>query len=503
MILVLLLSGFCSSLCLFRLLLPEPYLRGADAYYYALQANYWAKTGDVKIPDSSPVHKMTGLLQKSGFATATSVRLYEASSLFLFFLSCLGLTIFFWEKIDFASSLLLLYLGLSPSLLFTALEFPKFFTLLILLPFWFYPLLLSPARGGLALVIALGSCIFHRAALPLALCFAAALGFLQIGKGLGGNRSRWLCLVGLLTAVAVFYFFGMHDRFHLLDLGRVTWKNPQIGIVSLLRRQNLPTAIKGESLFLGFFFFLSGIRFWRRNPEQRLRLLLPFSLLLPACFPLGAEEVFGVGERYAILLPALFVLGILYLRSLDPVEEAWNLSKKILFFALAILIPLSAKWRLELSHPRSIDPDFSSYDQVTDELKTQSIPMLIAHKGVVFFYKFKLMREAFPYEPESHWDKSRVWRLLYKIAPEELNYYLPETCGLESGLWKTLSTEDYNLIREDCWEAMRAKLHREEDSDLYQRAWETWLNPAQKRPAFLYPKHEGDKDLEFSALPPK
>ena len=141
--------------------------------------------------------------------------------------------------------------------------------------------------------------------------------------------------------------------------------------------------------------------------------------------------------------------------------------------------------------------------QVSEELGRESIPMLIANKGLVFFYKFQWMREAFPYEPEKHWDKTRVWRLTDGITPDELFYYTPEECRWDSGLTKALNTPGYSLIREDCYEKFRSNVTEATDPDLYQRVWRSWLNPSLHRPNFLYPKHAEDTEDEFPALPPK
>jgi hypothetical protein len=166
-------------------------------------------------------------------------------------------------------------------------------------------------------------------------------------------------------------------------------------------------------------------------------------------------------------------------------------------------LPFTAAKRTELSHPHSLDPDFASYASVTEELADREIPMLIAQKGLVFFYKFKQMREAFFYEPEPHWNKSRLWRVTSQITVDELNYYAPEGCGFETGLMQGLTTPGYALVREDCWARFREKVSETVDPDLYERVWDTHLNPSQPRPAFLYPKHIEDKVEEFPALPPQ
>ncbi|MFO1463992.1 MAG: hypothetical protein U1F66_09440 [bacterium] len=500
--LLFLLSALAAARQLDRRWNAEPYLRGADAYYYALQANYWAKTGAVKIPDSSVLHRITGTLQKLGWDSEGAVRAWESASLCLFLLLLLGLAIIPGRGLNWHCALLLGYAGLSPSLLFLAIEFPKFFLMLMALPLWFYPLALRRPQAWLAWTMAGGTCLLHRGALPLALAFSAGLLVSQLQeRGKLSRKFWWLAALGTALAIGAAFFPG--DRFRFLDLQRLGWQQPRPGLLSLLQRRQLPPVLKAEILvslaFLGFEIRRFGTR--AKGLSHRVWPLL--ALLLPALFPFGSEEVFGAGERYAILLPALVILGALSLEGQIPAETNWNWAQALCVALLAALAPLSASRRIDLAHPRSLDPEFASFASVTAELAPLDIPMLVAQKGLVFYYKFRLMREAFPYEPEPHWNKSRIWRVTSQLTVDELQYYAPEGCGFFSGELKGLVTPGFSLVREDCWVRLRAAIPREVDPDLYERAWQSTLNPSRPRPAFLYPKHAEDKDEEFPALPPK
>ncbi len=45
---------------------------------------------------------------------------------------------------------------------------------------------------------------------------------------------------------------------------------------------------------------------------------------------------------------------------------------------------------------------------MTNVPAAKEIPMLIVHRGMHFYYKYQTGRDAFSYEPEAHWDKTRV-----------------------------------------------------------------------------------------------
>ncbi len=499
LLLILAASTFVASVLLCREFAHEPYLRGADAYYYALQAEYWAKTGSVKIPDSSPIHRITGSIEKAGLTGESAVRVWETFSLFLLGLAALTLVS---RRHDFKNVLLWFCLSLSPSLLFTAVEFPKFFSAILLVPLWYTALKSNFYPRRSAILLATLSVLLHRAALPLAVAFAVAV--VIPGRRWTSLSRKTVLAFGSTCIVAVTgYWVIFRDHFHWLDLDRISFlsfQDARPGIVGLLSRPFLPWAIRIEVALV-----LVGFGIWtaRRWKDRSIEWLLPMALCLPAFIPFGSEEVLGVGERYALLLPAFLVISMIFLSIKNGEPVRWARPQQTAAVFLAAAVPFFSGPRLDLAHPRSLDTDLPAFEQLVREISPIAPPMLIARKDFVFFYKFRLMREAFPYEPEDHWDKTRIWRLVYAVTPEEINYYLSERCGWEGGLVQSLPVSEYNLIREDCWEEMRAKISPSENPDLYHRVGETWLNPSRKRPSFLYPKHADEKNSEFPALAPK
>ena len=116
-----------------------------------------------------------------------------------------------------------------------------------------------------------------------------------------------------------------------------------------------------------------------------------------------------------------------------------------------------------------------------------------------FYYKYRTLREAFHYEPEAHWPKELVWRVAYGITPAEWAAYLPPGCRWESGKLITLPGP-YSLVREDVWHRFREAVRQSGDEYLQERVLALWLNPSQRRPGFLYEKHQSGAD-EGSSRP--
>jgi hypothetical protein len=485
------------ALILFWQFSQDEFLRGPDAYYYALQADYWATTGNVKIPDNSIVHRINGVLTRAGMGVETAIRLWTCLSLLI-----LGLLTGFLIR---RSNTLLLagltaWLLLSPTLLFIAIEFSTMMSMLIAWPLVAYFLTRPKPYTLLAILPALLAVFLHKAAIPLS-GLICALVLLENRETLFYRHQTVLKVLAIVALVAGLYLL-KSDHFHWLDLQRLgNWHSLSPGIATLLNREAVPPAIKLE-LAGSFFLLLVAIVFYlKRFPQQRWPVYYALALISPAWFPFSAEEVLGVGERYAILMPFFVVLSVLMLASRHATEIKPRHAYAIPMVYIALLA--ASTWRLSYSHPAYLDPDNRTYANITQQIMRDDIPMLVAHRGLNFYYKFKTHKESFPYEPEQHWDKTHIWRLTYKIAADEFTYLLPASCRWESGLIKSVNEKDYYLIREDCWVKFRVAVHEEENQDLYDRIWNFWRNPSKSRPEFLYRKYENartDQKDEFSTF---
>jgi hypothetical protein len=467
----------------------KPFLPGADAYYYALQADWWARTGHLRIPDPSILFPLMGVLQRGGLSTETAVRLVLVLLVFVTTLVSLRLSQGMGNP-DYRS-LAFGWIFLSPSLLFTVIEFPKMGGILLALPLALW-VLNKPWGEVWACGILLVAGLFHKAALPLAGLLLLALCFAR-GRTTYSSWKTWASLGALLAALVI----GILHFFSWDDLQRLAGGHPLPGVWSLLLRDSMPLPIKLEIL-LCHGALLAVIGWYWKNSPSKAEILIPLSLLVPAWFPLGTEQVLGVGERYALLSPLLAGWGACYLLIRQPLgAEADTRKHQWLFYVVGVASLVAAPFRLGYSHPPRLDPDNASFNRLAGEIGPKNIPMLICRQDLHFFYKFETKKEAFSYEPEDGWDKTRIWRVTYGITPQEIESRLPAQC---QGQFERLAVSGYGLIREDCWDQFRTKVKWDEDSSLYDLVYYSWLNPAVKRPAFLYAKHKGDAGSDFPAL---
>jgi hypothetical protein len=490
------------SVCLFLQLKHDLFLRGTDAYYYALQSDFWFRTGKVKIPDSSFIHRLLGLLQYTGLGAENALRLWTTFSVFLFALLAARTAERTRSGAVYAAALA--WAILSPTALFCAIEFPKQFSLFLIIGA--LPLGLRQKESAWSLLLPLwaaAALLLHRAAgVYFIFLLAGVAVFIGFNRIKASDRLRILKAALAVAAVMAGYVFIIGDHAGFSDLLRLSQVRFTPGIISLLLRENLPLAVKSELAVSAALALYLMVGLFKSKAAPARWKIAAFGLLLPAFLPCWGAEVFSAGERFAIFLPLAVLVLLPSLQFATPWREPVKEPGKVFILSLvSVSVVLSICFRLNTAQPLRISPDYAGFQVMVDELNPKAIPMLIAHQGFNFFYKFKTTRESFSYEPEDHWDKRRVWRLLCGLSPSEINYFLPGDNAWENGLVVRLNADLYFLIREDVYERLRGNVTEAAAPDIYALLNGTTLNPSRKRPAFLYAKHKSDDPREeFSAI---
>lgn len=482
---------FAAAILLFQQF-SDKYLRGFDAYYYALQGDWWHSTGDVRIPDSSFIHRVTGLLQFNGVDAETALRLWISISVLLFLL-----TVVLLLRKCTSKSLILLFFGfamISPSILFIAVEFPKTFSFMIVFNLWF--LFVEKDRVNILALIPLMfiAVLCHKIAIIFALIVFLAVLIPEIFKKTDFIKIRVPLLFLSLGVLVSLYFLFIKDHVNTADLARFNGMNLTPGIISLLFRPNLPLSIKIEFIAVFIAVVLLVISY---KPGLK-RFVLPILLLLTVFVPAFGKEVFNIGERFALLFPYLMFLSVYYVFK----DAEFRALGRMLSVSIIALVLVAGVFRLYYSYPEKINPPYTDYDEIIETISGRNIRMLIIHRGMHFYYKYKTKGNAFSFEPEPFWDKTKIWRVVYGVTPEELYVYMPKQYDWGKDFVEILPVKPYTLIREDYYEKMRDNIKEEENEALYGLLWKNTMNPSQKRPVFLYDKHKNDEDTEFPALPP-
>jgi len=561
------------------------YLPGADAYFYALQAQSLLLEGHLKVPDHGAFCYVIAALARSGLSVEGAFRV-ALTLVFSVYQLGMFLVVLRVEKQSQMAAALLWALT-SPFVAFHAIEFPNLTMGLATVPFWFWLahgafcyVIAALARGGLsiegafraaltivfsvyqlgmflvvlrvekqsqmaaALLWALSSpfiafhatefpnltmglatvpvwfwlatkpmrkwtlwlalllataVLVHPAAAAIAALFAATL---MVGAARDGRRSYLLTppmilagCVGLLVVTAVIYA-GSKARLLALNPGTP-------GLAGLMITSEVPLELKLTVLFLWSLLALLVFFYWR-TCCGKWRFMAVAVLLLPF-WPDSTAGLMGVGGRLSALavLIALPLIIVMVMVMGDELRESSGLlrwldgawSQRTVALAAAIAV-VAAPVRVRAYGQLLMSDDYAAYEQVVASLRPVQVPMLIAHRGLDFFYSYRLRRDAFHFDPEPNWKRAEIWRVAVRITPEEVAYYSPTTCPWGETA-RLIPGTDYLLVREDCWEQLRARLNRNDNPDLYMEVWENMENPAQSRPAFLRGRH-GDSGGAFA-----
>jgi hypothetical protein len=476
------------------------YLPGTDAYYYALQAQALRDSGHLKVPDHGAIHYAVAAAASLGLPIESSFR---AILTIVFAAYQAGMALLFAHvKPPTRGLAALLWIFTCPLIMVHTIEFPSLTFALATLPLWFR-LATKPTRGrtfGLAAMIAAGV-LLHPAAAALSLLFAAALAAERV-EVWRVPRARRVFKILAVAGLGYVVLTWALSRYTGLELRLSSMRMGMPALLGLMHTTGVPFETTFTSATL--WVLLSFIVVTRWRVFQRKWLFLAVAALALPLWPDSSQGLGSVGGRLALMfaflaLPLLFLLTNRLAASepaggTKPEERntwprwtgtAWAQGSLAAIVAIVLaLLPL----RLQSYRKLLQVDDYDAYEKVVTALHDVQMPMLIAHRGLDFFYSYRLRRDAFHFDPEPNWNQQNVWRLAVRVTPEELAYYSPMGCAWGRTA-KLVHGTQYLLVREDCWQGFRAQLNRFDTPDLYTEVWENMENPAQARPAFLRARH--------------
>lgn len=473
-----------------RFLAGFHYVPGADAYYYALQAQSLLDSGHLKVPDGDVVHYLVAAVARCRFPVEPAFKIVLTLIFAAYGVGFLLLLVRLKEKVQ--PLVALLWTLSSTVISFHVIEFPKLSLGLATVPFCLW-LLLLPGAGKrwvlwLALLLA-AACFIHPVTAVLAVIFACAV-ILERSLGTGVSRSLRGKTLRAASFVCILLALALAGRFFALGPRLASLLQPAPpAIFTLVKAPDIPYEMKLAVLGFWILSALLLVVYLRSKLVKKLDLILIMSATLALPLWPDHEPGFqGLGARLA----ALFIFVALPLIAILCDELAANMSfarvptpwlqrvAALLTFAALATLPL----RLEGYRDQLMIDDYAQYEKVVAALSRCEIPMLIAHRGLDFFYTYRLRRDAFHFEPEAGWNRSQIWRVAARITPEEVAYYSPPSCPWGESA-RPIPGTDYLLVREDCWEQLRAAIHANDNPDLYIEVWQDPENPSQPRPVFL------------------
>jgi len=474
------------------------YLPGTDAYFYALQAQSVLDFGHLKVPDHGAVPYLIAGLARLGLTVEAAFRLVISA---VFMLYQLGMLFLVLRLKEWAQLLAAVLWALScPLIAFHTVEFPSLTLGVATLPWWFW-LAVNPSRKRIFWLVALlaANAAVHPAAAAFVFLFVATLAIGQVWSQRGWLRERKV-LVLLVLAVCTLLAVAVAALF--LDLkGRLTELRPGLpGLLGVVRSADTPREVT-FTVTSAWLLLLTTLVIYIKARPGRWTFLALAALALPL-WPDHESGLRGVGGRLAVLfvLLAFPLIVALWgdLQERSAFFARWSRPEMQVFAAISVLIAAALlPLRLQAYHEVLLPDDYVSYEKVVASLRDIKVPMLIAHRGLDFFYSYRLRRDAFHFDPEPNWNRAEIWRVAARITPEEVAYYSPPQCPWGQTAWAIRGT-GYVLVREDCWEQLRSLVTRDENPDLYTEIWTDMENPSQTRPDFLRARNQDLKQGPFS-----
>lgn len=466
------------------------HLPGTDAYYYALQAQSLLETGHLKVPDNGVFYYAIAAIAYFGLPLETAFRI----ALTAVFALAIQLLWFLASRLrdEIRQIAVAVIAAAAPVIAFHTVEFPRLTLGLAIVPLWFH--LTAGARplfNPAPWLVLFGSAFLHPLVAALALLFGGITlmtGWLEKDPGQARRSAKAgmiALLVALIVAILIWRWWpGLGTRVSTFALGTP-------GLIALVTDTGVPLDIKATALV--FWLLLAALSFDFVSKSRGRYRYLPVVVLALAMWPNDGGGLMGPGVRLA--LASLFVTMPLALVMLNEryahgavrsMARARFLKHGIEALMLAVIVAFP--YRTGNFEEILMSDDDDQYTKVVSALEPRDIPMLIAHRGLDFYYTYRVRRDAFHFDPEPGWKQTDIWRVAARVTPEELAYYSPDGCSWGETAIRIPGTQ-LLLVREDCWEGFRARINSRENPDLYMEVWQNMENPSQLRPAFLREKY--------------
>src|SRR5215472_2659754 len=284
------------------------YLPGADAYYYALEAQSLLDTGHLKVADHGAVHYLVASLAWLGLPLEAAFRAILTA---IFTLYQVGMFLLVRRLKEQAQPFgALLWVLSSPLIAFHTIEFPTLTLALATLPFWFWLVLRRSGKciywlGALLAV----SAVLHPAAAAVALLFAATVVLIAVQEK-EGLRRRFK-LFTPVVAGCVFLVIASAATFLCIKTRLATLQPGWPGLLSVANSADVPREM---SVTIVAAWLLGAVTFiveWKTG-RRRWMLFTGAMLALPL-WPDHHGGLDGIGGRLSLLfvLAALPLLAVL------------------------------------------------------------------------------------------------------------------------------------------------------------------------------------------------
>jgi len=255
------------------------------------------------------------------------------------------------------------------------------------------------------------------------------------------------------------------------------------GLVVLMNRTNIPRLLQIEVALI--IILLVGALCTGLIKKNYAQVWIYGGLLSLTMLPASTDEMFGLGERM-VLVVAMAAMPIAMMAGVGARKRDEGNTSTLKTGAITIgTLCATALWAPSAFSSALSTANYTQLKVIVDAAETRKPEILIAKRALSFYYTALTGRDAFMFDPDPDWDRSKVWRVAFDVDIKEILYFVPAYCYEQPVLTESLPRTDAILIREDCWEAFRKGVSKDELPGLWGRIWDDEENPSRMRPKFL------------------
>lgn len=436
------------ALAFYGSLSSSVFIPGTDGYFLLSQAQELLESGRLRVYDGGLLAFPLAALLKFGMSGESAAKWVLA---FNFAALQTSFAVFFYRNLRTRLfCFLVLGMSLTALPLYHAIEFPKMTMATVLFPLWFVE---TPKAKLLGVTVA---SFLHKAFLPF---------------------------VGILFAarfVPKFFYLAVAAALTLLFFNS--------SLFTIVNNNEISLSIRSEVLFAFVMLFILAITH-RRRPSAALLAGTLLLFLLPSTAP------FDEGQRLALLAAVLTPLVVAQAFKTHPISSEVRTK-----WLVAIIAPMLVSFRSLAVFERDLPQiPYHRFEKIVSTLEPKKIEMLIAARPLKFFYTARTGQDAFPFDPELHWPKDRIWRVVFDVEGDEYGFKATEGCLFGEENASTIADTGALLVREDCWEMFRRSISENELPGLYARVFHNSRNPSQRRPERLRERNKQESSNPFSA----
>jgi hypothetical protein len=305
--------------------------------------------------------------------------------------------------------------------------------------------------------------VTHRMTSVLTLIFL--LSYILVSR-----KKIWIILLIIIASTALLAFLSFFPgTLHTSDLARLQGlisSSPQfapLSFITLVGTGNLHPLLMIETMVsFGIIIaciFRAGESLAGKNPLSKMNTAL-FICLLLSYIPFFTFDPQGITYRFYLAgIPLSFLLA----------PMAFRIRRPAVFIALAVIIIFSGILYLVTEKADRYDPPYALYEnlsrKINQSLNKEKPELIIAHRPLAETIDYMLRVDTLAWQPESRFDRRRVWRVVKGVDIWEIERTLG---SYDTKLARILSAQ-YILVREDLWEKFAQANARTENEDLQKR----------------------------------